>query len=119
MALVSCGGGGSSPTPAPTPVPTPTPAPTPTNTWSVAGRLVDTVTQQPIAGAQIAPSWELAAVTTGADGSYQLGAIANPPSTPYKLTVSGTGLLSRDLWVTWQQGPRTDITLDVIRQVAP
>jgi hypothetical protein len=119
LVVVSCGGG-SSPAPTPTtPTPPVTPPPQPTNTWSVSGRLVDTVTQQPIAGAQIAPSWELSAVTTGGDGSYQLGAITNPPSTPYKLAVSGSGLLSRELWVTWQQGPRTDVTLDVIRQAAP
>src|SRR5262245_57034802 len=107
---ISCGGG-SSTAPSPTPPPTVTPPPTPTNTWSVAGRLVDTATQQPIAGAQIAPSWDLTPVTTGADGAYQLGAVTNPPANPYKLTVSGSGLLSRELWVALQQGPRSDVTL--------
>jgi hypothetical protein len=85
----------------------------------VAGRLVDTSTRQSVPGAQIAPSWDLAAVTSGADGAYQLGAVANPPSNPYKLTVSGSGLLSHDVWVNWQSGPRSDVTIDVIRNAAP
>jgi hypothetical protein len=89
------------------------------NTWSVAGTLVDTVTRQPIAGATITPSWELAAVQTGADGRFELGAVANPPTTPYKVTVSGTDLISRELWITWQRGARTEVTIDAIRNRPP
>src|SRR5262245_11697752 len=86
----SCGGSSPSPvSPAQSPVPQTPPVP-PSNTWSVSGRLVETTTQQPVSGAQIAPSWDLAAVSTGSDGDYQLGAATNPPSTPYKLTVSGS-----------------------------
>ena len=115
---LSCGGGSSTPT-TPTPPATPAPPATPTNTWSVAGRLLDTVTGQPVAGAQIAPAWDLAAVTTGGDGSFSLGAVPNPPSTPYRLTVSNSGFVTRELWVTWQSGARSDVTLDVIREAAP
>ena len=120
VAVISCGGGGSSPQPSTPSTPTtPTPPPQPTNNWSVAGTLVDTVGRQPISGATIAPDWNLAAIQTGGDGSYQLGAPANPPTTPYKLTVSGTDLLTRELWVTWQQGPRTGVMLDAIRLQPP
>src|SRR5436190_1982194 len=112
-------GGGTPAAPAAAPTVTTPSAPTAVNTWSVAGRLVDTASQQPIAGAQIAPTWDLASVTTRGDGSYELGALANPPTTPYKLTVSGTGLLSREVWVTWQRGPRTDVTLDALSTAAP
>jgi hypothetical protein len=85
----------------------------------VAGTLVETTVRQPIAGASVTPSWDLAAVQTGTDGAYQLGAVANPPSTPYKVTVSGSELLTRELWITWQRGPRVDVTIDVIRMRPP
>jgi len=97
----------------------PNPPTTPTNTWSVAGRLVDTVTGQPIGGAQIAPTWDLPAVTTGTDGSFSLGAVPNPPSTPYRLSVSNSGFVTRELWVSWERGARSDVTLDLIRDAAP
>lgn len=80
---------------------------------------MDTVTQQAIPGAQVAPSWNLASVASGSDGAYEVGAVANPPSTPYKLTVSGADLVTRELWVEWQQGPRLGVTLDAIRNATP
>ena len=117
--LAACGGG-SSAAKAPTAPSAPTPpAPPPVVGWSVAGVLVDTVGKQPVGGAQLAPSWDLAAVATGADGAFSLGATANPPTTPYRLTVSGSNLVSRELWVGWQPGVRSGITLDVIRDAAP
>src|SRR5262245_51396205 len=88
-ALFCCAtcGGGSSSTGSPTPTtPTQTVPTTPTNTWSVAGRVVDTTGQQPISGAQITPGWDLAATTSGENGSYSLGAVASPSSNPYKVT---------------------------------
>jgi hypothetical protein len=119
--LSSCGGDSSRPT-QPTQPSTPVaPAQPPpvVNSWSVTGTLVDTVGRQPIAGATIAPSWEMAAVQSGTDGAYELGAAANPPSTPYKLSITGDGLLSREVWVTWQRGARTGVVLDAIRDRPP
>jgi len=95
-------------------VPTP-----PTNQWSITGRVVDTFAQQPVSGAQIVPSWDLAPVTSGADGSYTLGAIPTPPANPYKLTVSAPGFITRELWVGWQIGARSDVALDMIRDAPP
>lgn len=117
MALVACGGGDSTPPPT-NPTPPPPPA-QPVNTWSVAGTLADTVAGQPIGGASITPTWDLAAVQTRGDGGYELGAVANPPTNPYRLAVSGSELMSRELWIAWQRGPRTNVNLDVIRERAP
>jgi hypothetical protein len=85
----------------------------------VAGRVVDTVSGLPVAGAQIAPTWDLAAILTGNDGSFSLGAVPNPPSTPYRLTVTNSGFVPREVWVTYQRGARSDVTLDVIRDSPP
>jgi len=116
----SCGGGGSSSTSTTTPTSPAAPTPTtPTNTWSVVGRVVDTTGRQPISGAQITPSWDLAGISSGSDGSFSLGAVANPNTNPYKVTVSGQGLISHDVWIGWQRGERTDVTLDAIRDVPP
>lgn len=58
-------------------------------------------------------------MTSGADGSYALSSTANPPTNPYRLSISGSDIVSRDLWVGWQSGTRTGVTLDVIRNRAP
>jgi len=116
---ITCGGNSSSGGSSTPTTPTPTVPTTPTNTWSVAGRVVDTTGQQPISGAQITPSWDLAAITSGSNGTYALSAVANPSTNPYKVTVSGTGLISHDIWIGWQRGDRSDVTLDAIRNVPP
>lgn len=117
LTLSACGGGGSTPAPAaPTPAP---PVVPPTNTWSIAGQVVGTLTRQAVSGASITPGWSLAAVTTDGDGNYSLGDVANPPSTPYPLSISGAGLIAHDVWITWQRGTRSGVTLDVIRNAAP
>ena len=119
LAVSACGGGsegGSTPV-TPTPVAT-TPAPA-TNTWSVAGQVIATGSQQGVGGASLTPGWSLAAVAADAQGNYQFGDTANPPSTPYPVTVAAPGFLSHDLWITWQRGPRTNVTLDLIRDAGP
>jgi len=77
------------------------------------------VGQQPVSGAQIAPSWDLAPVTSGADGSYSLGALATPPVNPFKLTISAPGFITREVWVGWLFSARNDVTLDIIRDAPP
>jgi hypothetical protein len=116
ICVVSCGGGSSSPAPT---NPTPPPAPTPVTGWSAAGQLVDTVEGQPISGARIAPTWDLAAVTSGPDGTYSLPSSANPPTTPYRLSITAPDIVSREVWVGWQNGARTGVMLDAIRLRAP
>jgi len=114
--LGGCGGGS---TPAPSPLPQNPPAPPPPAGWSVSGQLVDTVTRLPLAGVQIAPTWDLAAVTTSADGSFTVSSTVNPPTNPYRLSISGAGIVNRDVWVSWQSGPRPGVTVEAIRNVAP
>lgn len=81
--------------------------------------MVGTGTQQAISGASITPGWSLTAVTTDEQGNYSLGDVRNPPQTPYPLSISGAGLITHDVWVTWQRGGRSGVTLDVIRDAAP
>ena len=114
----ACSGGSSKPSTPTTPTPPTTPT-TPTNSWSISGSVRETVGGAPIANARIAPSWALGSVNAGADGGYQLGAATNPPTTPYDLTISADGFVSRRQWVTWQPGPRGDIRFDLIRNAAP
>ena len=108
---MACGGSSS---PAPT-----TPTPTPVAGWSVAGQLVDTADAQPISGARVAPTWDLAAVTTAGDGAYSLTSSASPPTNPYRFSITGGDILSRDVWVGWQNGARTGVAIDAIRLRAP
>jgi hypothetical protein len=120
VVVMSCSHESGSSTPSsPTPPSPPAPTPQPVNTWAIAGTLVDTAGRQPIAGASITPTWDLAAIESGADGSYQLGAIANPPTTPYRLTIAGSDLVSREVWVSWQSGARVGVTFDAIRNRSP
>src|SRR3954470_9042603 len=80
-------GGGSTPTPTKpstpsTPSTPTTPAPvTPTNTWSAEGKSTARATPQGVPAATLPPAWGLAAVTADTQGGYQLGDVANPPST--------------------------------------
>ena len=115
LLVSACGSSGGSSNAGTTPT-TPT---TPTNTWSAAGQVVATGTTQGVGGATLTPSWGLAAVTADGQGNYMLGAAANPPTTPYQVTVSGAGMVSHDVWITWASGPRTGVNLDVIRNAAP
>jgi hypothetical protein len=76
-------------------------------------------TAQGIGGATLTPNWSLAAVTADAQGNYQLGDVANPPSTPYPVTLSAAGMINHDVWITWARGARTGVNLDMIRDAAP
>jgi hypothetical protein len=119
IAAAACGGHSTSSPSTPSTPTTPTTPTAPTNTWSAAGQITATGTPQGVGGAAVTPGWSLAAVTADASGNYQLGDVANPPSTPYPVTISGSGLLSHDVWITWARGPRTGVSLDVIRNAAP
>ena len=119
----ACGGGsgGSRPSTPTTPsVPTtPTTPPTPVNTWSASGQIVALGTTQGIGGATLTPGWPLAAVSADEQGKYTIGDVANPPSTPYPVTLSAGGMISHDVWITWARGARTGVNLDMIRNAAP
>ncbi len=126
MALVAtaCSGGktsssGTSTSGGTTTPTSPTPAPQ-TVLWSAAGTVVDTVSRAAVGGATITPSWSLPAVTTSAGGDFSLSsATANPPTTPYDVSIAANGYLTRKQWITWQAGARSGVTLDLIRNVSP
>jgi hypothetical protein len=117
----ACGSKESSTTPTTPsgPPQTTPPPPTPVNTWSAAGQIVATGTTQAVGGATLTPGWSLAAVTADAQGNYTLGDVANPPTTPYPVSVSASGMVTHDVWITWARAARTGVNLDVIRNQPP
>ena len=122
--VLSAGCGGSTPTSSATTPTTPTPATpstpaTPTDTWSAAGHVVAEDNGAPLSGATLAPAWSLAPVTTDGSGSYLLGDVANPPSTPYPVSVTAPGMIEHDVWITWARGPRTGVDVNLIRNQPP
>lgn len=120
LLVVSCGGGGGSPAvTTPTTPTTPGPPATPTNTWTVSGQVVALGSSQGVGGATLAPGWSLASVVADAAGNFQLGDVANPPSTPFPVTVSATGMISHDVWITWAKGLRAGVNFDLIRNAPP
>jgi hypothetical protein len=122
LAIVSCGGGGGSAPSAPstptTPA-TPAPPPTPVNTWSSAGTVTALDSGAPVSGATLTPGWSLAPVTTNDSGGYLLGDVANPPMTPYPVTLTADRMLTHKTWILWQRGPRTSVDIALIHNVAP
>ncbi|PYR57280.1 MAG: hypothetical protein DMF85_14100 [Acidobacteria bacterium] len=117
VAQIACGGGSSSS--ASTTPTTPTPPAVNPNAWSVAGQIVATNGGQSLGGAQVAPSWGLAAVTADGQGAFQLSDTTAPPSNPYPVSVSGAGLVTHNIWVSWQRGARSGVTIDAIRDAPP
>jgi hypothetical protein len=117
LALAACGGGSSTPTSPQTPS-TPV-TPVSSTNWSAGGRLTDTVTGESIGGAQVAPTFDLAAVSTAADGSFTLTGTATPPTNPYRVAFSADGVLTHDVWLNWERAARTGIAVDAIRNAAP
>ena len=120
---IACGSGAktsSTTTTTPTAPTTPTTPTAPTNRWTATGQITATGTTQSVGGATLTPGWSgLAAVTADAQGNYQLGDVANPPSTPYPVTISSPGMLNHDVWITWALGTRSGVNLDLIRNAAP
>ena len=112
----ACGGSSSS---SASSSPTSPSSSTPSYRWSIAGSVVDTVDHQSISGATVKPAWNLAAVSSRGDGGYFLGSNSNPPQNPSKVTVSADGFVTREEWLSVQPQPRTDVTLDLIRNSAP
>ena len=119
--VAACGGSTTAPPPVtPTPVPPPPapPAP-PSTTWSTAGRVTAFGANQGLAGATVAPRWELAPVVTDGQGAYQITDTTDPPFAPYPLTVSAPGMLTREMWISWTRGARTGVDITLIRNAAP
>jgi hypothetical protein len=107
---VGCGGSPSAPSsPPPTQTPPP-PAPVPT-TYTVAGRVVGTVTGEPIAGATVTVGDE--SFVTDGDGNFRLTSTA---ANTRGIVISGTGLLTRESRLSVAS---RSVTLDVIQLKPP
>jgi hypothetical protein len=117
--LCAACGGGSTPAPPAAPSSPPPPPPPPSNAWSIAGTIVATSSGQPVGDARITPAWDLPAVTANADGSFELSSTTLPPTNPYQVTVSANGSVSREVWLKWQRGARTEVPVDIIRDAPP
>jgi hypothetical protein len=106
---------------APTPTPTPqvpvTPPPPP-NRWSLAGRVVDTVTGVPVPGAVLEPAG-FPAVTADAAGEYAIQADTLPPDSSFTVTVRASGFITREAQVPSARGARTGVDISLIRDAAP
>jgi hypothetical protein len=48
-----------------------------------------------------------------------IGDLANPPTTPYPITVSASGTVDHGVWIPWARGSRTGMTLDLIQNTPP
>ncbi len=118
LAILACGGGGGSAPTAPTAPAPPVPT-TPVDIWSSAGTVTALDSGAPIAGAMLTPGWSLAPVTTNASGAYMLGDVANPPTTPYPVTLSADSMLTHKTWILWARGPRTGVDISLIHNAAP
>jgi hypothetical protein len=111
LMLAACGGGGNS-TPTHT-APTGPSAPPPPQ-WALTGRVVATLSGEPLEGARITAG-ELTA-TTAADGRFELRRSTSPRS-PLALVVERAGFLTRG---TAASLPRQkDLLIDLIAERAP
>jgi Matrixin len=120
LVLVSCGGGSSPSAPSAPAIPaTPPPPAAPVDTWSAAGIVTALDSGQPISSATLTPGWSLAPVTTNASGAYVVGDVANPPTSPYPVTLSADGMLAHKAWILWARGPRTGVNIALIHNAAP
>lgn len=104
---------------APTPV-SPAPAPAPADEWSVEGLVTTTLSGVPVSGAEVSSATgSTVTARTDSRGRFRLSAETHPGATPFRITVTAPGHVSRDVWLDWQRGARTDVTLDVIASKAP
>jgi hypothetical protein len=118
--VTGCGGGdsgsGSPTTPTPPVTPPVTPNPPPAGpALTLSGRVVSSVTGQPVAGARVAPEAG-DAVTTGADGSFQFSGTTQ--FTLYKVDVTAAGYVTRNAYLRWDR-PRTGVDIDLIPATPP
>lgn len=122
LASGACGGGSSNfapPTPTtPSVPPGPTAPPVNPDQWSIRGRVLDTVSGALVSGAALDLDG-FATVTSGADGVYRYESTLAPATTPYRVTISAPGFITREVRVTWQRGERTGVDIDIIRDAAP
>jgi hypothetical protein len=122
LAAATCGKQQPAPPQAPTPTPAapappPAPTPPPPGRWSLAGRVVDTVTGVPVPNATIEPTG-FPSVTTNESGEFFFQADMFPQFSPFLATVSAGGFITREAQVTWAR-ERTGVDIGLIRDAPP
>ena len=122
-AVAACGGkDGSSPTaPASAAPPAATPAaPPPSTAWTLAGRVLETLTGTPIEGATILLSLADGphVVTSSSNGQWEISR-QGVESSSIPARVSAAGFIARTTVVGWTQGTRADVVIDLIRDASP
>jgi hypothetical protein len=109
--VASCGGGGQS-----TPRSTPTsPPPAQQPSWTLAGQVLDSVSNRPVAGARIATASIEA--TTDADGRFTLSR-SSAPTESLRASVTADGHIGREATLGWPR-PTPDLLIDVISTSPP
>jgi hypothetical protein len=114
LSLSSCGGsGGGSPTQPSTPAPAST-------AGTLRGTITDVASGRPVEGATLSFNFgsSTATATSGAGGAWEL---TQPSSTlaSIPVTVSAAGYVTRQTFVRWAVGTRSDIGVDLIGETAP
>ena len=118
-ALLGCGGGGDRPR-NPTSPSIPEPPPPPSDSWSVQGRLTGTLSGVPVSGAEVSTATgATVTATTDSQGRFQLSGTSDPGASPFRVTISAPGHVTREVWLDWQRGARPDVALDMIASKAP
>jgi Metallo-peptidase family M12B Reprolysin-like len=118
LVLVSCGSSVSQGPGAPSAPVTPvTPAPPVAQTWTLAGRLTDNITGQPVGGATLTIDGR-APVSTDGDGRWRLEGTGTAASR-LATTVQAPGFVTRQTFIAWETGGRADISLDLLPDRAP
>jgi hypothetical protein len=117
-AVASCGGSGGSSTP--TQPSSASATVTPSNQWTLKGRVIETLSDRPIAGARLTftVNGGQKDVVTGADGGWELSQ-ASTEGPQLLVEVAADGYVPRHTYIRWSQGTRSDITIDVIRDTSP
>lgn len=105
LMVVGCGGSPTSPNPTPNPQP---------STVTVAGTIVATLTNEPIAAALVNIAGRT--LTSAADGRWTLP--DQPAGATLDVEVSAAGHITRNTRIRTEQG-RVDLVVDLIRDAAP
>jgi hypothetical protein len=88
------------------------------NRWSIAGRVVETLTNVPVPGATVDLEG-FGPIQADSSGAFGFESTTFPPFSPYRVTVIQPGYVPRDARVLWRRGDRTDVVIDVIRDAPP
>jgi hypothetical protein len=85
--------------------------------WTLAGRVIDSLSGEPVGGAAVTIDGRPAS-TTDAHGRWVLEA-SGAAQPVLSAGVLAQGFVPRETFINWQSGGRTDVTLEIIPERAP